>query len=122
MGKQRIEKILGGLESARRRLIAEVEVVRDPAFTMRPSPRDWSVAQVIEHLALVDEAVARGITAVTSGKVKVERKPSDKFRKLLWTWGLYKMVRVRVPGASDLPAKGSRDEAMARITDTRARL
>lgn len=122
MARARIEKILGGLESARRRLTAEIESVHDPAFHARPSPRDWSVAQVIEHLALVDEAVARGIGAVTAGKLKVERRRGDSLRKLLWTFGIYKMVRIRVPGAGELPAKATRAEALSRIRDTREKL
>ena len=118
----RVEKVLGGLESARRRLLAEVEVVQDPAFCLRPTPDDWSVAQVIEHLAKVDDSVARGVAAVTSGKLKIEQKPNDAWRKLLWTWGIYRMVRFRVPGAIDLQAPGTRVEALARITASRAAL
>ena len=119
---KRVEKILGGLESARRRLLSEVEGIHDPDFLVQPTPNDWSAAQVIEHLAQVDESVARGIDAVTSGKLKVERKPSDFFRHLLYSTGAYNYVRIRRPGALDTPAAPTRAASIARITASREKL
>ncbi len=122
MAVKRIEKVLGGMESARRRLMAEVEIVQDPDFRTQPTPNDWSIAQVFEHLARVDESVARGIAAVTSGKLKVERKSSDWFRYLAWSTGAYRYVRIRRPGALETPAAATRAESIARISATRAKL
>lgn len=121
MPRKRIEKILGGLDSARRRLMAEVEGVHEPDFTTKPSEQDWSVSQVIEHLARVDEAVAKGVIAVTSGRIRIERKPSDRFRYLAWSTGAYRYVRIRVKGATDLP-NAPRAEQLARIASTRVKL
>ena len=122
MSPKRVERILGGLESARRRLLAEAEGVMDPEFGMRPSPNDWSIAQVFEHLAQVDDSVARGILAVTAGKLKVERKSGDWFRYLGWSTGAYKYVRIRRPGSLDTPAAPDRAASLARIGETRAQL
>ena len=122
MSPKRVERVLGGLESARRRLLAEAEGVMDPEFGTRPTPNDWSIAQVFEHLAQVDESVARGILAVSMGKLKVERKSGDWFRYLAWSTGAYRYVRIRRPGALDTPTAPDRAAALARITETRAKL
>ena len=122
MSPKRIERVLGGLESARRRLLAEAEGVMDPDFGLRPSANDWSIAQVFEHLSQVDDSVARGILAVTGGKIKVERKSGDWFRYLAWSTGAYRYVRIRRPGSLDTPAAPDRASSLARIAETRAKL
>ena len=122
MSPKRVERVLGGLESARRRLLSEAEGGMDPDFCRRPSDQDWSVAQVFEHLAQVDENVARGILAVTMGKLKVERKRGDWFRYLGWSTGAYRYVRIRRPGSLDTPAAPDHVSAIARISETRAKL
>jgi len=119
---KRIESVLAELDSARRRLLSEVEGLQEPAFSTRPAPGSWSVGHVLEHLARAEENLARGIGAVTSGKLKIERRPGDGLGRLAYVLGLYRVVRVRTTEKLDPAEPLARAAALPRIAATRAQL
>jgi uncharacterized damage-inducible protein DinB len=119
---RRADKMLAGLVSSRRRLLAEVEGLLEPRFSARPARGGWSAAQVLEHLSRVDDNLARGIAAVVAGKAQIRPQWNDPLRRLLYTLGIYRLVRIRtVPplDPSDVPA---RPEALTRSAAARSAL
>jgi len=119
---KRIESVLAELDSARRRLLAEIEGLQDPAFSTRPAPGAWSAGHVVEHLARTDEGVARGIAAVTSGKLKIERRPGDWFGQLGYRLGLYRLLCARTSEKLDPAEPLPRSAAAARLAASRAQM
>ena len=119
---KRVETVLGELESARRRLMAEVEGLRDPRFGAMPRRGGWSASQVILHLATAEDGMARGIEAWNAGKLRFQSQPSDPLRRLLYYSGLYRMVRVKTVSRLDPEKPLPRDETLARIGASRERL
>ena len=119
---KRIESVLAELDSARRRLLSEVEGLQEPRFSTPPAPGQWSVGHVFEHLARAEEGVSRGIGAVMAGKLKVERRPSDFFARVIYRLRLYDIVRVRTREALDPSEPLTQPAAMARITASREQL
>jgi uncharacterized damage-inducible protein DinB len=119
---KRIEAVLGELDSARRRLLSEVEGLQEPRFSTRPAPGQWSVGHVFEHLARAEDGVARGIGAVMAGKLKIERKPTDLFARVFYRLRLYDVIRVRTRAALDPSEALTQPVAMARITASREQL
>ncbi|MEO5616188.1 MAG: DinB family protein [Candidatus Eisenbacteria bacterium] len=119
---KRIESVLAELDSARRRLISEVEGVQEPRFSTPPAAGQWSVGHVLEHLARSEEALARGIAAVMAGKLKAERRGSDWFGRVAYRLGLYRLVRARSREAFEPRETLSQPAAIARLAATREQL
>ncbi len=119
---KRVEAVLAGLESARRRLLAEIEGVHEPRFSTRPAPGRWSVGHVVEHLCRTDEALARGITAACAGKLRLERRPSDVLRRLFYLSGLYRIGAARTSAKLDPEESPGREPALARLAAIREQL
>jgi len=119
---KRVEGVLAELESARRRLLSEVEGVHEPRFSTTPAAGKWSVGHVIEHLARTEEGITRGVTAVCAGKLKVERKGSDWMGRLVYVSGLYRIVSVRTIERLNPEAGLERGAALARLAGTREEL
>lgn len=57
------------VESARTALLQEVSDLRDDQGAFKPSPGEWSVAEILEHLLLAELG---GITKIWSGLVELE--------------------------------------------------
>jgi uncharacterized damage-inducible protein DinB len=119
---RRADKLIAGLDSSRRRLLAEVEGMLEPRFSARPARGGWSAAQVFEHLSRVDENMTRGIGAAIAGKLKVKRMWNDPLRRMIYTLGIYRLVRLRTVPTLDPAEVPARPEALARSTAARAGL
>jgi hypothetical protein len=57
----RSEEVLDYLDQTRSELRAAVDLVPSHARNTRPSPGSWSVAQVLDHLAIAHSRVAAGV-------------------------------------------------------------
>jgi uncharacterized damage-inducible protein DinB len=51
------------LERERARLLAWVERVPEPLRSRRPTPQDWSVVEILEHLTQVEQSITSLLTA-----------------------------------------------------------
>lgn len=49
------------LKENRAALLASIETVREEDFTSKPTENDWSIADVVEHLVLIDKSLVAGI-------------------------------------------------------------
>jgi uncharacterized damage-inducible protein DinB len=59
-----IAEIYEATDKARTRLFESVEGLADAQATFRPAPEGWSIADIIEHLSLVDAQVLRLLQVV----------------------------------------------------------
>jgi uncharacterized damage-inducible protein DinB len=119
---KRVEAVLAELESSRRRLMAEVEGLRDPRFGSAPKRGGWSASHVIQHLAAAEDGMARTIEVGNAGKLRFESRPADPLRRLLYYSGLYQVVRVKTVSRLEPEKPLPRDETLARIAASRERL
>jgi uncharacterized damage-inducible protein DinB len=58
----RLEEVLNYLDSQRAALSDAVELVPAELRDQQPGPDRWSVAQVLEHLAIIEKRIAMGVT------------------------------------------------------------
>ena len=66
----RIKELVEALDSRRADLTRAVNEVPASARNRRPSEDRWSVAEVLEHLALVEENIPQRVKALVSGSPK----------------------------------------------------
>jgi len=52
-----MNKTLRRLDSIHSKLVDTITSIEDPLFSRSPAEREWSVAEVVHHLCLVEEAV-----------------------------------------------------------------
>ena len=58
----RIEEVLNYVDAQRRELGEAVELVPPALRDTQPGPDRWSVAQVLQHLGIIENRIARGLT------------------------------------------------------------
>lgn len=54
-----MNKTLRRLDSIHSKLVDTITPIADPMFSRSPAEREWSIAEVVHHLCLVEEAVIR---------------------------------------------------------------
>ena len=59
MAYQSVAEILEAIDETRKRLCHKVEALSPAQETFRPSPDAWSIAEIIEHLAIMEERMFR---------------------------------------------------------------
>jgi DinB superfamily len=60
-----VEALWRELETARAELLREVDALSQPQSEWRPGPRDWSIGEVIDHLAIAEVATGKLTTKLT---------------------------------------------------------
>jgi uncharacterized damage-inducible protein DinB len=75
--------VLGYLDEARGAIRAAVATVPEDLRRTRPAPGRWSVAEVLEHLALVDRSFAQRITEAIAEARVAGLGPEDQPREPL---------------------------------------
>jgi hypothetical protein len=66
----RIQEVLSQLDARRDELRTAVDAVPPDLRETRPAPDRWSAAEVVEHLAMVEGRMARGIFAKRIGEAR----------------------------------------------------
>ncbi len=117
----RYDQVEARLDSARRRLLSEIEGVDGERWTKRPS-RGWCVGQAVEHLARVEAAVAAGSRRAMEKGVSAKSGPLDPLFRLLFKLGVADLVRVRTANALDPADPPARADVLARLDGSRAAL
>jgi hypothetical protein len=67
-----LNKIINRLDSIHQKLLATVTPLDDTRFNKRPSEAEWSIAEIVHHLCLVEERVIKDLEkglAAEPGKV-----------------------------------------------------
>lgn len=113
------------LDRERTHFLAEVDRVPPPLRTRRIEPDRWSVAEIVEHVALVDRGATRLLQAASAGTLPPATGPAPTGSPLPEsvvaqvhdrTTRLQAPERVRPTGALSL------DDAMSGLAQSRAAL
>jgi GNAT superfamily N-acetyltransferase len=116
------ETLVGHLASMRSALLAEVERVAVPDFARRPAEGRWCVAEVLEHLANVEERVASLLSDVIAGRRTLRVSLFDRLRRLPPRLVASRRYRVRAPRIVEPRATPTREVALARLAASRTAL
>jgi len=98
-----MRRVLARLDSTHRQLLETVEPLDDALLARRPAEDSWSVAEIINHLRLVEERV------ILELEKALEQPPAELglLRRLVPTRIVaWRLIRVKAPGAV-VPASSS---------------
>ncbi len=70
----RLAAVIEFSDKARAELLATVEAVPEPLREARPSEDAWSVAEIVEHLMMVERSVAK-LVALKGGELQSQAAP-----------------------------------------------
>lgn len=114
-----VNKIINHLNSVRQKLLSAVEPLDPERFKKRPAENEWSVAEIIDHLHLVEERV---IAELEKGLGSAPQKPGFLNKFIPKSIVASRLVRVKAPKAV-LPTNApEKQTAMANLESTRKRL
>ena len=109
-----MKKVLQRLDSVHQQLIAAVAPLDPELYALRPSAGEWSVAEVVHHLCLVEDRVIKEL----EGAMTRPPRRVGLFRRLIPTSIVsVRLIRVKAPKAMnplDAPAKDRAIEIFAR--------
>lgn len=114
MSRSRLLHLLDRLEKEQQDLLRELDALPAELLVQRPSDGGWSVAQVITHLALVEE----GAVAYLRKKLEVSKHgPVDiwsRLRLFVLNTGIRLPVKYKAPGVVGVVPATSYSEARER--------
>ncbi len=114
-----MQRTLDRLDSIHLKLSNTINALDPDLFQQRPAENEWSVAEVVHHLCLVEERV---LTELERG---LQRPPVKVglFKKLLpMRIVAFRFLRVRAPKAVEPLNPLRKDESMRSYNRTRAQL
>ena len=117
-----IDHILHHLDETRSRLLDEVADLDADQFRRQPSPTEWSAAQVLDHLALVESQLGRHFRAMVEGRVPTTVRIVDRMRKLPPRLTAWRFIRVKNPAAVSPGEVQPREQLLARLARSRVDL
>jgi hypothetical protein len=116
----RVDAVIAGLGTTRRRLIADGERFDAAHFVQQPPGGGWSAGQLFEHLARVESSIVRGGRKALETGSRARRTARDRIVQLIfWRGDLARFVRVRTPAAADPVEPLGREAAFARVAAVR---
>jgi hypothetical protein len=120
MTEMKLEKAIAEIDAVHQRLLETIEPLAPERFTQRPAPDQWSVAEIVHHLCLVERRVLGQFEGALS-------KPPVKVGLLqrVLPVGLLvgrRMVRVKAPQGVEPLDPPSKEDAITNYNDVRASL
>jgi DinB superfamily len=91
-----MQRVLNRLDSTHSKLLATVTSLADDTFSQRPSESQWSVAEILNHLYLVEERVIKDLKKALES---APRKPSLMKRFVPTVIVASRAIRVKSPKA-----------------------
>jgi hypothetical protein len=115
-----MEKVISQLDATHERLMEAIATLTDERFARRPSPNEWSVAEIVHHLCLVERRVIGELESALS-------KPPVRVGLLqrLMPIGLIvgrRVVRVKAPKMVEPLNPPSKEDTIANYRSVRASL
>ena len=122
----RIAEVLNYLISARVHLDSAIAAVPPDGRAIAPSPDRWSVAHVIQHLALTESGIARLFEKRVADARAAGIGPDPDTRSILWTLDVHSIIdrrtRLEAP-ARIVPGEiVAADDAMRAFAEAHQRL
>jgi DinB family protein len=114
-----MNKILARLDSIREKLLGTVGTLEPEIYSKRPSEGEWSVAEIMHHLALVEARVIKEL----EGALARPPQRLGVLRRLIPTFIVaVRLVKVKAPGPMNPKDSPDRDEAIANSDRIRSSL
>ena len=114
-----MKRALKRLDSFREDLLQTIEPLDPLLFSQRPSDNEWSVAEIVQHLGLVEARVTKELEAA----VAREPRRVGLLRQLIPTYIVsVRLLRVKAPKAMNPVAVVEKDEAIKNIEQVRRAL
>jgi len=102
--KQDFRAQVAALTQRREALLKEVGALPEAQLTFRPMPEAWSIAQVIEHLLLVEGGIVERVTTRPPRAVRIRMRDRLGYAAV-WV-ALSYGLRIKAPVQSVMPHKG----------------
>lgn len=114
-----MKKILCRLDSIHSKLVDTITPIEDSLFSRRPADKEWSVAQIVHHLCLVEERVIKELETELAGPPR----KIGLLRKLIPTSIVAsRLLRVKAPRSVNPLSPPARAEVIANYDAARSRL
>lgn len=114
-----MNRALNRLDTVRQQLLDTVTPLDSATFSRRPSETEWSVADIVEHLSLVEDRVRSDLAKA------VEREPQHLplLRRLIPTSVVaLRLVRVKSPRAVTPTETKTKEAGLEQLSRSRAQL
>ena len=114
-----MKKALKRLDSVHQKLISAISPLEPNIYAQRPAEGEWSVAEIVQHLCLVEGRVTKELEAA------IAREPQRVgfFRRLIPTSIVsLRLIRVKAPKAMNPLDSPARDQAMKNFDRARSNL
>ena len=130
MSYNSVAEIYEAIDEARGRLLASVESLGEGQDVFRPGPDRWSIAEIIEHLSLVEGQIARLFHVMLSkaeaaGAARAEGEADAPFAAPVSIEHFVEALRekkLQSPGGARPGGQLSLADALARLRESRAAL
>ena len=114
-----MNKIFARLDSIHEKLLSTVNSLEPDAYTQRPAEDQWSVAEIVHHVCLVEDRVIKEL----EGAVARAPQRVGFLRRLIPTKIVsLRLVRVKAPKAMNPLNAPDKDEAIENFDRIRDRL
>ncbi|MDQ3242113.1 MAG: DinB family protein [Gemmatimonadota bacterium] len=124
--RQRLSELLSYMDESRSKLLATVDESNSALSTMRVRDGEWSVAEILAHLAIVERGVARLVArAVTRARENgvVPETDDSSIMSTIDHFAMLNMAKKRAAPAIVVPAAGtSADESLESLVQSRIAL
>lgn len=117
-----IEAILTHLEDTRERLLASVTDLSPETFARRPAENQWSVAEVLDHLAILEASLVPLFHDLILGRRKPRIRLFDRLRRLPPSLSVHRFLKGRAPKRVEPGVVQPRATLLARLADSRLAL
>ena len=114
-----MKRTLRRLDSIHSKLVNTITSIEDPLFSRSPTDNEWSVAEIVHHLCLVEERVIKELeTQLANPPRRI-----GLLRRLIPTSIVAsRLVRVKAPRGMNPINPPARAEAISNYDTTRSRL
>jgi hypothetical protein len=114
-----MKKALKRLDSVHQKLISAISSLDPSIYSRRPAEGEWSVAEIVQHLCLVEGRVTKELEAA----IAREPRRVGFFRRLMPTSIVsLRLIRVKAPKAMNPLDSPGRDQAIENFGRTRTNL
>jgi uncharacterized damage-inducible protein DinB len=114
-----MKRVLKRLDSVHQKLISTISPLGPDLYSRRPADGEWSVAEIVHHLCLVEDRVTKELEAA----IAREPRRVGFFRRLIPTSIVsLRAIRVKAPKAMNPLDAPARDLAIENFARTRKSL
>jgi len=114
-----MRRALNRLDTVHAKLLETVTPLDSKTFSQRPSENEWSVAEIVQHLSLVEERVTKELEAA----IAQQPQRVGFLRRLIPTSIVSsRLLRVKAPKAVNPIVVPQKDEALQNFDHARSNL